>query len=217
MAMRNYSAMLDAKLMRCIDELENGYGDACQRVNLQTKWPANSIEENLRVASEVAAARGLKGRGPTPKRLSGTVRPSGPPVPAFEPEPPKPKCRGCAGTGVDHTVHARLLQVAEGPWLIGPKSGAKRGTFKHVVLGEAPKRNDYGGGPRSANQIVGKPLALMLPLLAKARDEGREIQHLPTMAEVPFPLGKEHACTWCHGTGEPQLSTEVLQERIDAS
>jgi hypothetical protein len=201
MAMRNYGAMLDAKLLRCIGELRGEYGEACERVRRQTKWPANSIGENLKAATAVARSRGL-----TPQHS----------LPAPAPEPPKPVCRGCAGTGVDISVHPRVMQVAEGPWLIGPKSGAKRGTFTEVGLGEPPKVKDHGGWPsptlaemRSANQALGKPLAQMLPLLAKARTEDREIKHLPSKAEIPFPLAKEHACTWCDGTGEPQPTTGV--------
>lgn len=199
MAMRNYGAMLDAKLLRCIAELRAGQGDAVDRIvakqtaqNLHK--PESTIPANLKVAMAVAESRGLLGAG---GGLPASVLP--------EPEPPKVNsvCRGCGGTGVDHSVHTRVLQIAQGPWIIGPKPGAKRLTTTSVELGL---------GTQSS-----KPLALMLTTLAKAKAEGRAITHTVTRAETPFPLGKEHACTWCHGTGEPQLSTQALQARIDAT
>jgi hypothetical protein len=200
MAMRNYGAMLDAKLMKCIAELRAGQGDAVDRIVAKQQAhnlhkPESSIPANLKVAMGVARSRGLGAGGIN----------QGPAPVAPEPAKVNTVCRGCGGTGVDHSVHTRMLQVAEGPWTIGPKPGAKRLTTTVVALGT--------GSP--ALRVTGKPLALMLTTLAKAKAEGREVRH--QVGDIPFPLGKEHACTWCHGTGEPQLSTQVLQARIDAT
>jgi hypothetical protein len=191
MAMRNYGAMLDEKLLRCIDQLRGEYGEAYDRVMRQREWPANSVAENLRVATGIAEARGL---------MTGTSR-ARRPEPEPEPEKVNTICRGCGGTGVDHSVPTRMLQVAQGPWNIGPKPGAKRLTTKVVQLGLGVQ--------------FGQPLALLLATIAKAHAEGREVRH--DIGVIPFPLAKEHACTWCHGTGEPQLSTQALQGHIDAT
>lgn len=185
MAMRNYGAMLDEKLLRCITELRGGHGEAYERVRRQSKYPANNVGENLKVATAVARDRGLRTVGlPTPAE----------PAPPDPPKPkPKPKCRGCAGTGVDITVHARVMQVAEGPWGVGlkpPRQGSVKGLFR---LGDHMDRDVY----------TGLPLLALLDALNKAKAEGRTIIHRPSGAEIPFPLDREHACTWCNGTGEP--------------
>jgi hypothetical protein len=181
MAMRNYGAMLDEKLLRCITELRGGHGEAYERVRRQSKYPANNVGENLKVATAVARDRGLR----------TVARDHGLPTPAESapPDPPKPKpkpvCRGCAGTGVDITVPARVMQVAEGPWDIS--SSTARWMF---TLGVSDTYDCL-------------PLLALLDTLAKAKAEGREVIHGPSGAVIPFPLDKEHACTWCNGTGEP--------------
>lgn len=53
--MRNYNAMGDAKLMRCVKEFERGYGDAVARVEQR----AGSIEDNRTKCEYVARRRGL--------------------------------------------------------------------------------------------------------------------------------------------------------------
>jgi ATP-dependent DNA ligase len=53
---RNYGAMGDKKLLKCIDELENG-GDARERVEAKGGDPAADLE----IARNIAAARGLEG------------------------------------------------------------------------------------------------------------------------------------------------------------
>lgn len=175
MAMRNYGAMLDEKLLRCITELRGAHGEAYERVRRQSKYPANNVGENLKVATAVARDRGLR-----------TVARDPEPAPPDPPKPrPRPVCRGCAGTGVDITVHARVMQVSEGPWEIS--SGTATWLF---TLGVS----------RTYNCL---PLLALLDTLDKAKAEGHEITHGPSGAEIPFPLDKSHACTWCNGTGEP--------------
>lgn len=174
MAMRNYSAMLDAKLLRSIDELHGRYGEAYERVQRQTKYPANSVAENLKRATAVAQERGLS----TPAF-----------EPAPEPKPPEPAnnnlCRGCAGTGVDYSVHPRMVQAARGPWLIGPKNRpfTPMGT-RLLGLGVVP----------------GEPLGELLQTFATLRAEGREIRH-EAGEGIPFPLTDADLCTWCDGWG----------------
>lgn len=199
MAMRNYGAMLDAKLKQCIAELRDGRGDAYDRVIAKqhmTNRPEADVGANLQAALAVAMSRGI---------VDGATT-----APIPDPEPPKINsvCRGCAGTGVDYGVHARLLQSARGPWEIGPKPGAKRLTTSHVVLGPGADVRGSVGSKRMS-------LVALLDALAKASGEGREVKCLNT-GMVTFPLTKADACTWCHGTGEPQLSVQALRERVES-
>lgn len=92
-------------------------------------------------------------------------------------------CRGCAGTGVDYSVPTRLVQIAEGPWTFGPRT--------HVALGVD------AGSP--ALNVLGEPLARLLARIEKGTGAVKHAVH-----DVPFPLTKADACTWCHGTGKPQ-------------
>lgn len=177
MAMRNYGAMLDEKLLRCIRELHGQYGEAYERVQRQARYPANSVRRNLENATTVARERGLS-------------------TPAFEP-PPKPKpapepannnlCRGCAGTGVDYSVHPRMVQAARGPWQIGPLNSARPFTPAGTRL--------LGLGV-----VSGEPLAELLETFATLRAQGREIRH-EAGEGIPFPLTDADLCTWCDGWG----------------
>lgn len=53
--MRNYHAMNDDKLMRCVREFENGYGDAVNRVQLRN----GSVDDNRAKCEYEARQRGL--------------------------------------------------------------------------------------------------------------------------------------------------------------
>lgn len=53
-----------------------------------------------------------------------------------------------------------------------------------------------------------EPLALLLERFTKAAKEGRSVKH--ALASTGFPLTSAEACSWCHGTGEPQLSVHSL-------
>lgn len=53
--MRNYSAMGDAKLMRCVREFAQGYGDAVSRVEQR----GGSVEDNRAKCEYTARQRGL--------------------------------------------------------------------------------------------------------------------------------------------------------------
>lgn len=53
--MRNYGAMGDNKLMRCVAEFQSGYGDAVQRVMTR----GGSVEDNRTKCEYEARKRGL--------------------------------------------------------------------------------------------------------------------------------------------------------------
>lgn len=94
-------------------------------------------------------------------------------------------CRGCAGTGVRHDVPTRLLQAAKLPLTITFPEGAKRKRPVSVCV-----------DPWPLNEVL------------TAIDRYVKLGGVP---EGAFPLDTTHACDWCHGSGQPQLSVHALQ------
>lgn len=112
-------------------------------------------------------------------------------------------CRGCAGTGVDHSVPARTRQLLVGrAWAVTKPSGAMP-----YLLSVNPV--EY----RSRGRLQG-PLAVILTELAARRAAGYSEDGVGLIdgepATFPVPYESSQLCEWCAGTGTPQLSVHTL-------
>lgn len=113
-------------------------------------------------------------------------------------------CRGCAGTGLDHTLSAREVQVAQQPIMLAqPGFGSER-------LRERELRVCPASDPDAGRRVRGRfdaPLALVIAELDRLEAEGFELR-------TGVRPERAWACSWCHGTGEPNLSVATLQQQL---
>lgn len=103
-------------------------------------------------------------------------------------------CRGCAGTGVGQHVGVREAQLARLPFFM------KRGPMRLNLMIEASEAR--------ARLRYHAPLALVLREIDERKGAGWEMG-----ASSPDPAW---TCSWCHGTGELQLSVASMERAVSA-
>lgn len=117
-------------------------------------------------------------------------------------------CRGCAGSGIGQHVPPRTIQVIEGvqgyQWRLEPPAGTKRKVrFVRVT------RLVYDQGRQQG--VFYSPFAGAYAHVQKLLAEGF------TYDPTSLPMEVAWTCEWCHGTGQPQLSVQTLEQVMRAS
>lgn len=111
-------------------------------------------------------------------------------------------CRGCGGTGLDHTLSAREVQVAEAELLLRDDAG-EGVRARHLNICRA---SDLEAGKRFGGSFAA-PLAPLIAEIERLEGEGFAL----VLGAWPE---RAWACSWCHGTGEPNLSVATLNQRL---
>lgn len=109
-------------------------------------------------------------------------------------------CRGCAGTGVGQHVSPRTIAVLEHisyTWRFVPENPRRHA--RRVVV--TRPREPYHG------PVYYEPLASALRTAARLLADGFDYDE----ESAAVPLDSEWTCSWCHGTGTPQLSVGTLE------
>lgn len=112
-------------------------------------------------------------------------------------------CRGCAGTGIDHTLSPRLAQLI--------KLGVR---FEGFTDKDVQRRERYvriAAHTLRSQGVFHGPYELCR----------REIEDLKARGFPPDPRTfadwpDDGACTWCHGSGQRGLSLATLENELRA-
>lgn len=113
-------------------------------------------------------------------------------------------CRGCGGDGIDHAVSSRERQLLRGIFY-----GRKPTEFNGVTSNSVVSLEIVPVDSRSRSRLsaVG-PISDVLERMA----------HYATIGFTEFDHTHEELeaarCSWCHGTGVPQLSTHTLEALV---
>lgn len=111
-------------------------------------------------------------------------------------------CRGCGGTGLDHALTPRELQLVRGIFYMRKDattpSGVRANQVVSLEIAPVDRQNH-------ARLSAHGPLTYIL----------ERMEHYAGLGYVeperdPAEL-KAMACSWCHGTGVPQLSLATLE------
>lgn len=127
-------------------------------------------------------------------------------------------CRGCAGTGIGHHVTPRTIAIIEVvmgyTWqLIDPENDRRdrwirvgRSIHPAGVASHQARAGD--GTSRGPTGALPTPLADALRRVEGLLRDGF------VYADDCIPLEAAWLCTWCHGTGTPQLSVPTIESRM---
>ncbi len=103
-------------------------------------------------------------------------------------------CRGCAGTGIGQHVSPRTIAILESfgrTWCFLPEDPRRHRRALHVSA--------------ARERITGVPLAIALQKAEAWLADGFRYNG------ALLPLDPAWKCSWCHGTGTPQLSVGTMQ------
>lgn len=115
-----------------------------------------------------------------------------------------PICRGCGGDGIDHSVSARERQMLRGIWY-----GRKPSSFNGVTSNQVVSLEIVPVDSRSRKRLMAVgPVADVLDRMT----------HYESLGFAEFDHTREELeaikCSWCFGTGVPQLSAHTLEALV---
>lgn len=114
-------------------------------------------------------------------------------------------CRGCAGTGIGQHVSPRTIAVLEHisyTWRLVPENPHRK--TRTLVVGRV--HLPVARRSASAGHSAG-PLAFTLAAAGRLFADGFDYD----AESAAVPLDPAWTCSWCHGTGTPQLSVGTLE------
>jgi hypothetical protein len=115
-------------------------------------------------------------------------------------------CRGCAGTGIGQHVSPRtvgLLEHISYTWRFEDADNTRR-PVRTIIVGRV--KDEPIGSAAHHVWLITMPLALALKRAAALNAEGLSYDE----ESAGIPLDPAWICSWCHGTGTPQLSVGTL-------